>query len=165
MVSCLNFFVLFSRPLWKYSWRSHLVRTDSSTFTALCYPRLTLLVRKQMNNCYESFHQRPLVHPQALLLVYVNDNSSKGNILPLFFLHLGHHSRKTCVCTHSHRAVLVKPLLPSSFVRITRNTLWHSNYCQNLSKRTYHQKYNNQLLIWISENTAVYFFKSITTVE
>lgn len=79
---------LFSWPLWKYSWRLHYMRTDSATFTALCYPMLTLLVRKQMDSPYESFHQRPLMHPQAIFLVYVKDNSSIGDILPLFFLFL-----------------------------------------------------------------------------
>lgn len=87
------------------------MRTDSATFTALCYPMLTLLVRKQMDSPYESFHQRPLMHPQAIFLVYVKDNSSIGDILPLFFLfltppppapHLGHHSRKTYVHAHIH---------------------------------------------------------------
>jgi len=92
---------LFSRPLWKYSWRSHHVRTDSVTFAALCYPMLTLLVRKQMDSPYESFHQRPLMRPQAILLVYVKDISSKGDILPLFFF-WGHHSRKVYVCAHIH---------------------------------------------------------------
>lgn len=53
------------------------------TFTALCYPMLTLLVRKQMASPYESFRQRPLMHPQAILIVYVKDDSSKGDLLPL----------------------------------------------------------------------------------
>lgn len=56
--------------------------------------------------------------------------------------------KRVHVC-NSHRAVLVKPLLSSSFVQVTKNTLWHSNYCQKISRRTYHQKYNNQLLIWV----------------
>lgn len=163
------FFLFCFHDHWKYSWRSHPVRTDSATFTVLCYPRLTLLVRKQTNNCYESFHERPPMHPQAVLLVYINDNSSKGNI-PTFFSAFGSPQHKNvclcvCVCAHLLTAVLVKLLLSGSFVQITKNTLWLSNYWQKIHKGTHHQKYNNQLLISISENTDVYSFKYITTVE
>lgn len=167
-----SFFIeifVFSWPLRKYSWISHHMRTNCATSTALCYPMLTLLVRKQMDSPYESFHQRPLTYLQAIFLVYVKGNFSKGDVLPLFLFFSSIWATtagKLRIRTSSHRAVLVRLLLLSSLVQATMIRC-HSEMTakkKNNNKRTY-QKSNNLLLTCISENIVVYLFKYTTRVE
>lgn len=106
------------------------------------------------------------MHPQELLLVYVNNNSSKGNILPLFFLHLGHNSTKTCVCVCTFMQSCTFKIIIVQFLCSSQKEHFVTfKLLPKISKGTYYQKYDNQLLIQISENTVIYFFKYITTVE
>lgn len=128
-------FCLFSWAFWKYSQRSHYVRRVSATFTIPCYPILTLFVRKQMDSPYETFHQRPLIYPQAILPVYVKQQLQKRRDSSAFFFFLSFFpafrqpsQENLRMCTHSHRPAIVRLLLPSYFVQFT-DILCHPDGC------------------------------------